>query len=68
MCADSSSQSSVHQHNKGIVESDELEEEVFNETLHKFEMLGIGCVRGGSTSVLTKDKCISEKDKRAGIL
>ncbi len=31
-------------------------------------MLGIGCVRGGSTSVLTKDKCISEKDKRAGIL
>jgi len=47
VCADSSSQSSVHQHNKGIVESDELEEEVFNETLHKFEMLGIGCVRGG---------------------
>jgi len=68
VCADSSSRSSFHQHDQGIVESDEPEEEAFNETLHKFEMLGIGCVRGGSTSVLTEDKCISEKDKKAGIL
>ncbi|CAK9865974.1 unnamed protein product [Sphagnum jensenii] len=64
----SSSRSSFHQYDQGIVESDEPEEEAFNETLHKFEMLGIGCVRGGSTSVLTEDKCISEKDKKAGIL
>jgi hypothetical protein len=68
VCADSSSRSSFHQHDQGIVESDEPEEEAFNETLHKFEMLGIGCVRGGSTSLLTEDKCISEKDKKAGIL
>ncbi|CAM6021203.1 unnamed protein product [Sphagnum balticum] len=65
---DSSSQSSFHQHDEGIVESDELEEEAFDETLHKFEMLGIGCARGGSTSVLTEGKCISEKDKKVGLL
>jgi len=68
VCADSSSQSSFHQHDEGIVESDELEEETFDETLHKFEMLGIGCARGGSTSVLTEGKCISEKDKKVGLL
>jgi hypothetical protein len=63
VCADSSSQSSFHQHDKTIVKSDELEENAFNETLHKFEMLGIGCVRGGLTAVLTKDKCISRSYK-----
>jgi hypothetical protein len=35
----------------------------FDDTLHKFEMLGVGCVRGGM-----EHQCITKKDKRTGIL
>ncbi len=60
-CADSLSQSSFHQRDEELVESDELEEDqTFDDTLSKFEMLGVGCVRGGSTS--------EKKDKEGGIL
>ncbi|CAK9231000.1 unnamed protein product [Sphagnum troendelagicum] len=56
---DSLSQSSFHQCDEELVESDD---QTFDDTLSKFEMLGVGCVRGGSTSELTK------KDKEGGIL
>jgi hypothetical protein len=62
-CAYPLSQSSFHQRDEGLVESEELEEDqTLDDTPSKFEMLGVGCVRGGSTSELT------QKDKEGGIL
>lgn len=52
---------------EGVVEVHELEATTsYDHTRHKFEMLGAGCVRSGSTKEVQKKKL--EKDAREGIL
>lgn len=60
---------SSHQRDEDVrLENDELEEVIFDGTLHKFEMLGVGCVRGGSISELMEHECITEEDRKSGKL